>query len=124
MAGKSCPSLSVGGAVTDPRLIVRQMLSYYDAADTTQSTLFFDQVRSLTRRIVQYGTAPEQLAVAIQDDLTDMLTPFMDSINLTAVVSDLPNGRFNIDVSGSYIYQKRRYDIAEKLVTGERNESA
>lgn len=122
MAGKACPSLSVGGTTTDPRLIVRKMISYYDASDTTQSTLFFDQVRSLTQRIVQHGTNPNQLADVVRDDLTALLEPYMDSINLTATVVDLPNGRFNIDITGNYIYQKRRYDVAENVAIGAKNE--
>lgn len=123
MAGKACPTMSVAGLSTDPRLIVRRVIAYYDCATDTQSTLFFDNLKSLTRRIAQYGTNPEALAEAIKDDLQALITPFVDSIDLTAVPTDAPNGRFNIDVTGTYIYQKRRYDIAENISLGERNES-
>lgn len=112
------PSLSVGGLITDPRLIVKRAIEYYDGSVVTQSNLFFDQVRSLTQRIVQYSTSPSKLASAVQEDLLALLSPYLDNLEVNAKVSDAPEGRFNIDVSGSYQYLRRKYDLAEQMIAG------
>ena len=109
------PSLSTNGWIETVEGKADYLMSYFFTSQRSQSYLYNGNISSLPYIVAVYGTDTAELKLHINSDLSDLLLPYFDEVDIIVDVILESGYLHNIRISVGFIENDMKYDLAHLI---------
>lgn len=109
-------SLSEQSWVSDPRTILSYVVTSYMLTDAAQTLVFTNNLKSLPYTYHLHINNPEAMALAISDELTQLLNVYFQYSEVTTTSELLSGSAYSITIRATAVTELgEKYDLAKTM---------
>lgn len=115
--GKKLPTLTSGGIITNPTLLIQRLFDNFLRISSKQSNIYIGKISSYKELVHLYNDDLEEMANKCEEQLNFMYGNYFDEVNIEVGFTNLTDQVYSIVIGGTMISRanNKSYNLNENI---------